>query len=125
MSKLAFALCSAILWFFVSTQAQGSQTGCSPENSTTYCEQATLLMVMQWASATLQNRGFTINVSSRPNFRNPTATDGCGLFRAPRWAISALFRPKSRTSTTFSSRKKKRRKSIVVEWYGYRYTFRD
>src|ERR1700687_5214192 len=97
MSKLAFAFCSSILWFFVSAQAQGSQTGCSPQDlnnplrtsDPAYGDAMGLV-------ATLQNHGFTIQCVQPSKFSQflPRQTGGA-LLRTTMGDFEGLFRPKA------------------------------
>jgi hypothetical protein len=111
MSKLAFAVCSAILWFVTAAQAQASQTGCSPAELKNLIRSSDSAYVDAIGlAATLQNHRFTIQCvlpSKFAQFLRDRLAWPC--FARP-WEISKLYSgPKARPSTTFSSRKEETR----------------
>jgi hypothetical protein len=126
MSRLALAVCAAILWFVGAPQAQGSQTGCSPEE----LKNKNLLRLSDPAYAdaielagTLHNHGFTIQCVLPSKFAQflPRQT-GAALFRTTMGDFEALFRPKERNfDDLFISEKRE----SWINGTGYRYTFRD
>jgi hypothetical protein len=128
VSKLAFAICSAMLWFVAAAQAQGSQTGCSP------AELNNLLQPSDPAyadaiklAATLENHSFTIQCVLPSHFAQflPRQT-GAALFRTARGDFEALFRPKEQNfDDVFISEKRDENRSSGSNAVGYRYTLRD
>src|SRR5713226_9058961 len=128
MSKLAFALCSAILWFFVSPQAQGSQTGCSPEelNNPLRTSDPAYGDAMGLAT-TLQKHGFTIQCVGPSTFVQflPRQTGAAG-FRTTMGDFVALFRAKEQSfDDVFISERRDASLSSSGSGTGYRYIFRD
>jgi hypothetical protein len=125
MSRLALAVCAAILWFVGAPQAQGSQTDCSPE------ELKNLLRPSDPAYAdaielagTLQNHGFTIQCVLPSKFAQflPRQT-GAALFRTTMGDFETLFRPKEQSfDDVFIS---EGRDVNLPSWSSYHYIFRD
>ena len=125
MSRLALAVCAAILWFVGAPQAQGSQTGCSPEelknllrpSDPVYAEAIGL-------AGTLQNHGFTIQcvLPSKLAQFLPRQT-GAALFRTTMGDFETLFRPKEQNfDDVFVSEE---RDVNLPSWSSYHYIFRD
>lgn len=96
MMKLAFAICSAMLWFAVLAQAQGQPTSCSPEevlnpirpSDPSYSDAIEL-------AASLRNHHGMIRCVGPSKFEQflPRQT-GAALFPTTRGDFEALFRPK-------------------------------
>ena len=96
MSRLASAVSAAILWFIAAALAQGSQTGCTPEElnnqirpgDPAYADAIDL-------AATLQRHGFTVQCVGPSKFAQflPGQT-GAALFRTTMGDFDALFRAK-------------------------------
>ena len=128
MSKLAFAVCSAILWFLAADQARGNQTGCSPEELNNLLRPSDSAYVDAIGlAATLQKHGFTIQCVLPSKFAQflPRQT-GAALFRTTMGDFEALFRPKDQTfDDVFISEKRDESLSSRSHPTGYSYTFRD
>jgi hypothetical protein len=127
LSKVAFAVCSAILWFVAMAQAQVSHPGCSPEelnnllrpSDTAYADAIAL-------AAKLQNHGFTIQCVGPSKFAQFLPRQGAALFRTTLGDFEALFRPKEQNfDDLFITEKRDANLSSWNDGTGYRYTFRD
>lgn len=126
MSKIAFVVCCAILWF--AAQARGSQTACSPEeiNNPLRPSDAAYADAIGLA-ATLQNHGFTIQCVLPSKFVQflPRQT-GAALFRTTMGDFEALFRPKEQNfDDVFISDQRDPNVWSRSNGMEYRYTFRD
>ena len=128
MSKLAFAVCSAILWFVTTAQAQASQTGCSPAELKNLIRSSDSAYVDAIGlTATLQNHSFTIQcvLPSKLAQFLPRQT-GAALFRTTMGDFETLFRPKGQTfDDVFISERRDENPSSGNHDTGYIYTFRD
>jgi hypothetical protein len=128
MSKIAFGVCCAILWFVTAAQARANQTGCSPEelknplrpSDPAYSDAISL-------AATLQNHGFTIQcVGPSKMARVLPRQTGAALFRTSMGDFEALFRAKQQNfDDVFISEQRDASASSRSNGTGYRYTFRD
>jgi hypothetical protein len=128
VSKLAFAVCSAMLWCVAAAQAQGSQTGCSAEelnnllrpSDPAYADAIGL-------AATLQSHSFTIQCVLPSKFAQfLPRQNGAALFRTTMGDFEALFRPKEQNfDDIFISKKGDENLSSRSNARGYHYTFRD
>jgi hypothetical protein len=125
LSRLALAVCALILWFVIAPQAQGSRTGCSPE------ELKNLLRSSDPAYAdaiglagTLQNHGFTIQCVLPSKFAHflPRQT-GAALFRTTTGDFETLFRPKEENFDDIHISEE--RDVNLPSWSSFHYIFRD
>jgi len=128
MSKLAFSVCSAMLWFVAAAQSQSSRAGCSPEELNNLLRPSDPAYVDAIGlAASLQSHSFTIECVLPSKFAKflPRQT-GAALFRTTTGDFEALFRPKGQNfDDVFISEKRDVNLSSGSNAVGYRYTLRD
>ena len=128
MSKLALAICPAMLWLVVLAHAQGRPTSCSPEelrnpmrpSDPGYSDAMEL-------AARLQNHHFTVRCVGPSKFAHflPRQT-GAALFRTTLGDFEALFRPKEQNfDDVFISEEWNASLPSSDSDIGYRYSLRD
>ena len=128
MSKLALAICPAMLWLVVLAHARARPTSCSPEeirnpirpSDPGYSDAIVL-------AASLQNHHFTIQCVGPSKFAQflPRQT-GAALFRTTLGDFEALFRPKEQNfDDVFISEERNGSLPSPDSDIGYRYTLRD
>jgi hypothetical protein len=128
MSKVAFAVCCAILWSLTADQARGNQAGCSPAELRNVLRPSDPAYVDAIRlAATLQKQGFTIQCVLPSKFSQflPRQT-GAALFRTTMGDFEALFRPKEQNfDDVLIVEKRDGNLSSSRDATGYRYTLRD